>query len=51
MQVPYGEADGGAVTIDIPYSIAAEEHKGSGLLIVWLQSATTGGKHTTTIRP
>lgn len=40
MQVPYGEAEGGAVIIEISYSIAAKEHKGSGLLIVWLQSAT-----------
>ncbi len=42
MQVPYGEADGGAVTINIQYSIITEEHTGSGLLIVWLQAAADG---------
>jgi len=41
MLVPCGEAEGGAVTINIPYSITAEEHTGGGLLTVWLQEATT----------
>jgi hypothetical protein len=40
IQVPCGEADGGAITMNIPYSITAEEHKGGGLLIVWLQAIT-----------
>jgi hypothetical protein len=36
MRVPHGEADGGAVPLNIRYEIAAEEHQGSGLLTVLL---------------
>jgi hypothetical protein len=40
IQVPCGEADGGAITVNIPYSITTEENTGGGLLIVWLQANT-----------
>jgi len=38
--VPCGEADGGPVTLSIRYEVTAEEHAGSGVLTVGLQSAS-----------
>jgi hypothetical protein len=41
IRVPHGEADGGPVPLSIRYDIAAEEHRGSGLLTVLLLAEGT----------